>query len=240
MTASTDQEASVHRQRRVRRRTGLLVGGAVAASTALALPALATQEPAPVNDSAPTAEPAPPGPVPVAFAAPSTTAAPAPSPLEVFSATWNTWSEEERFFFRLYTATPEERRDIFAWLFPPPPPPPPAPPKPVPAAKPAPKPAPAPRPQAAPSSDAGHSGPGGYLACVRQRESGGRYSINTGNGYYGAYQFLPSTWNATAQSAGRTDLVGVLPSNASPADQDAMAQTLYSQQGRQPWRGNGC
>jgi muramidase (phage lysozyme) len=75
---------------------------------------------------------------------------------------------------------------------------------------------------------------------VRQHESGGRYNINTGNGYYGAYQFLPSTWNATASRAGRNDLVGVLPSNASPADQDAMAAHLYGTNGRQPWIGNGC
>src|SRR5262249_51384878 len=50
-----------------------------------------------------------------------------------------------------------------------------------------------------------------FLACVRRRESGGNYSINTGNGYYGAYQFAISTWNATAQHAGRFDLVGLRP-----------------------------
>lgn len=63
--------------------------------------------------------------------------------------------------------------------------------------------------------------------CIKQRESGGNYSINTGNGYYGAYQFLPSTWNNTVSSMGRTDLVGVLPSDASPTDQDAVFQYLY-------------
>jgi hypothetical protein len=63
--------------------------------------------------------------------------------------------------------------------------------------------------------------------CIKQRESGGNYSINTGNGYYGAYQFLPSTWNNTVSSMGRYDLVGVLPSNASPEDQDAAFQYLY-------------
>jgi len=29
---------------------------------------------------------------------------------------------------------------------------------------------------------------------IRNRESGGNYAINTGNGYYGAYQFDRSTW----------------------------------------------
>jgi hypothetical protein len=79
--------------------------------------------------------------------------------------------------------------------------------------------------------------PGAFLACTRSRESNGIYNINTGNGYYGAYQFLPSTWNATAEHAGRSDLVGMLPSDVSPADQDAMAQHLYAWQGNSPWGG---
>jgi len=79
-----------------------------------------------------------------------------------------------------------------------------------------------------------------FLVCVRQRESGGNYSINTGNGYYGAFQFSLSTWNNTAAHAGRGDLVGVLPSNVASGDQDAMAISLYSWQGRQPWAGPGC
>lgn len=95
-----------------------------------------------------------------------------------------------------------------------------------------------------PTIAAAPSGSGGglpqFLVCVRQRESKGIYSINTGNGYYGAFQFLASTWNTTAAHAGRRDLVGVLPSNASPADQDAMAIALYQWQGRSPWEGPGC
>jgi hypothetical protein len=83
------------------------------------------------------------------------------------------------------------------------------------------------------------SNPGGFLDCVRQRESGGNYGIyNTGgSGAAGAYQFLPGTWNGIAASSGRTDLVGVDPAQASPADQDAMAQALYAQQGSAPWGG---
>jgi hypothetical protein len=84
-----------------------------------------------------------------------------------------------------------------------------------------------------------NSNPGGFLACVRQRESGGNYGIYNagGSGAAGAYQFLPGTWNGIAASSGRTDLVGVDPARASPADQDAMAQALYAQQGSAPWGG---
>ena len=62
--------------------------------------------------------------------------------------------------------------------------------------------------------------------CTRAHE--GWYTANTGNGYYGAYQFLLSTWNSTVSRMGRADLVGVLPSNASPADQDAAFWFLWA------------
>jgi len=93
----------------------------------------------------------------------------------------------------------------------------------------------------APASPAGgggsshHNDP--FLVCTRARESSGNYSINTGNGYYGAYQFLPATWDSVAVHIGRMDLVGVLPSNASPADQDTIAWALYQWQGKAPWGG---
>lgn len=61
-----------------------------------------------------------------------------------------------------------------------------------------------------------------WLLALRTCETGGNYTRNSGNGYYGAYQFLPSTWNNIALKSGRSDLVGILPSTASPADQDAM------------------
>ncbi len=57
---------------------------------------------------------------------------------------------------------------------------------------------------------------------LRMCESGGNYQINTGNGFYGAYQFMISTWDRVAPMAGRPDLVGVRPDLASPADQDFM------------------
>lgn len=98
--------------------------------------------------------------------------------------------------------------------------------------------------QAAPRSTGAvhaNSYPGDFLSCVRQRESGGNYGVYNagGSGAAGAYQFMPGTWNGIASSVGRSDLVGVDPAQASPADQDAMAQALYAQQGAAPW-GGGC
>jgi peptidoglycan hydrolase CwlO-like protein len=76
-----------------------------------------------------------------------------------------------------------------------------------------------------------------FLACTRMRESAGRYDAVNPAGYYGAYQFLPSTWDSTVIHAGRRDLVGELPSRASPFDQDETAWALYQWQGTAPWGG---
>jgi flagellar biosynthesis GTPase FlhF len=65
------------------------------------------------------------------------------------------------------------------------------------------------------------------FARLRQCESGGNYSDNTGNGYYGAYQFSESTWQGMGYSG--------LPSDASPAQQDQVAQQLQAQDGWGPW-----
>ena len=77
-----------------------------------------------------------------------------------------------------------------------------------------------------------------FLQCVIQKESGGDYSINTGNGYYGAFQFSQSTWNVAAQDAGLSYLVNVLPSSATKAEQDTVAVALYALDGGQPWTGD--
>lgn len=65
------------------------------------------------------------------------------------------------------------------------------------------------------------------LAALRQCESGGNYRINTGNGFYGAYQFDLSTWHGLGYSG--------LPSAASPATQDQAVRTLQAQRGWAPW-----
>jgi Transglycosylase-like domain len=79
-----------------------------------------------------------------------------------------------------------------------------------------------------------------FLVCTRARESGGNYQAYNPAGYYGAYQFSQSTWNAAANHAGRGDLVGIDPRNASEYDQDEMAWTLYQWQGKAPWGSDNC
>jgi peptidoglycan hydrolase CwlO-like protein len=114
------------------------------------------------------------------------------------------------------------------------------------AAAPARSPAKASKPAAGPVSVTPQPATGGthphhddpFLACTRGRESRGNYSVVSASGlYHGAYQFLPTTWNAAASHAGRLELVGVLPSRASAYDQDDMAWTLYTWQGKGPWGG---
>jgi len=63
-------------------------------------------------------------------------------------------------------------------------------------------------------------------AAVRFCESSGNYAINTGNGFFGAYQFTLSTWDWVAEIIGRHDLVAVRPDLALPVDQDRLAQAL--------------
>ncbi|MDQ1479372.1 MAG: resuscitation-promoting factor RpfB [Actinomycetota bacterium] len=76
-----------------------------------------------------------------------------------------------------------------------------------------------------------------FLVCTRARESAGDYQVVSSSGYYGAYQFAPTTWDVAASHAGRLDLVGVLPSVASEYDQDEIAWVLYQWQGNAPWGG---
>ncbi len=45
-----------------------------------------------------------------------------------------------------------------------------------------------------------------WLAKLRGCESGGNYADNTGNGYYGAYQFSTGTWNSLGTGYARADL----------------------------------
>ncbi|MEV6900535.1 transglycosylase family protein [Amycolatopsis sp. NPDC051372] len=68
-------------------------------------------------------------------------------------------------------------------------------------------------------------------AKLRMCESSGRYTINTGNGYYGAYQFDLPTWRSVG-GQGRPD-------QASPREQDYRALYLYRMRGWQPWQCGG-
>ena len=60
-------------------------------------------------------------------------------------------------------------------------------------------------------------------------ESGGRWNINTGNGYYGGLQFNLATWRGLG--------FGGYPHEASRATQIAAGQKLQSQRGWGPWPG---
>jgi hypothetical protein len=62
---------------------------------------------------------------------------------------------------------------------------------------------------------------------LAQCESGGNWSINTGNGYYGGLQFLPSTWRANGGSG--------MPHQASRAEQIRVAENLRAKAGFAPW-----
>jgi len=65
------------------------------------------------------------------------------------------------------------------------------------------------------------------FAAIRRCEASGDYSLNTGNGYYGAYQFAYQTWIDLGESG--------LPSAAPPATQDAAAYKLYLRSGWSSW-----
>lgn len=67
---------------------------------------------------------------------------------------------------------------------------------------------------------------------IAECESGGNWSSNTGNGYYGGLQFSSSTWlsNGGGQYAARADL-------ATRLEQIAVANRLYASSGLSAW---GC
>ncbi|WP_277050125.1 resuscitation-promoting factor [Ruania albidiflava] len=74
----------------------------------------------------------------------------------------------------------------------------------------------------------GSSGAGsGVWAELAECESGGDPTTNTGNGYYGLYQFSLPTWQAMGGSG--------LPSEASAAEQTQRAQALQAQSGWGQW-----
>ena len=67
---------------------------------------------------------------------------------------------------------------------------------------------------------------------IAQCESGGNWSINTGNGYYGGLQFDIQTWLGSGGGAYAPNA-----SLATKAQQIDIANRVYAQRGLQPW---GC
>ena len=79
----------------------------------------------------------------------------------------------------------------------------------------------------APVASSGDGGAGGVWLQLRECESGDDYQANTGNGYFGAYQFSQQTW---------TDLgFPGRPDQQAPATQDAAAQKLQAESGWSQW-----
>lgn len=77
---------------------------------------------------------------------------------------------------------------------------------------------------------------GEHLTSIRACESGHDYkAINQAGPFYGAYQFLQSTWNTAVAGAGYPEWVGRLPSEAPPHVQDAAAVWLYNNSGSGQW-----
>lgn len=77
------------------------------------------------------------------------------------------------------------------------------------------------------SSPAANAAPLSAWESLAQCESGGNWSINTGNGFYGGLQFTQSSWIA-AGGAGS-------PQNASKAEQIRVAENLLQMQGWGAW-----
>lgn len=76
-----------------------------------------------------------------------------------------------------------------------------------------------------------------FRACTIQIESRGDYTINTGNGHYGAWQFAQSTWVGAVSRAGYPEWAEVTADQAPPEVQDAAARQLWLERGTQPWGG---
>jgi hypothetical protein len=86
---------------------------------------------------------------------------------------------------------------------------------------------------AANEGDAGAAvaeGPRGVWDDIAACESGGNWSINTGNGYYGGLQFAASTWQGAGggEFAPRADL-------ASRGEQIVVAERVLDSQGWGAW-----
>jgi len=80
------------------------------------------------------------------------------------------------------------------------------------------------------SSGGGSNANGAMWDRIAECESGGNWSTNTGNGYYGGLQFDLQTWtgNGGGQYAPRAD-------QASREQQIAIANKVYADRGLQPW-----
>jgi hypothetical protein len=81
---------------------------------------------------------------------------------------------------------------------------------------------PEPQPVTESTATTGYTGGAAASSATAQCESGGDYAAVNPAGYYGAYQFDQSTWDAYAPSG----YAGVNPAEAPPAVQDAAAASV--------------
>jgi resuscitation-promoting factor RpfB len=92
------------------------------------------------------------------------------------------------------------------------------------------------KPKPKPAANTGAAAPAmmnqGMWDKIAQCESGGNWSINTGNGYYGGLQFDVGTWLGSGGGAYAPNA-----SLATKAQQIAVANRVYAQRGLGPW---GC
>lgn len=227
------------RRRRTRRIAGLATAGVVGLAAAAAIPALAAERGTDPVDASGTPETVNVADTSVTATAPALTAdqrlalaglsadqvqALAAATPESFQALVDATPEQLEYLQamgRIEAMTPEEYDAFLKFITPPPP-------------------APAYHASVSGASSAGSTGgsPGGFLACVRNRESHGNYSVvNGSSGAGGAYQFLPSSW----QALGFASRFGVARAEqATPAQQDQAAAETYARMGRSPWAGPGC
>ena len=85
----------------------------------------------------------------------------------------------------------------------------------------------APSTSSAPAQPSG-AGLSGVWACIAQHESGGNPAANSGNGFYGAFQFTLASWQAAGGPAG-------LPSNYPLSVQLHYAEVLQARSGWGNW-----
>jgi len=87
--------------------------------------------------------------------------------------------------------------------------------------------APRPTPRPVPVTAAANAGNDDVWRRLRNCEAGGRYNANSGNGYYGAYQFSAGTWRSLGYKG--------LPHQAPAEIQDEAARKLQARSGWGQW-----
>ena len=80
------------------------------------------------------------------------------------------------------------------------------------------------------TAPAAHAAAGTTWDRVAQCESGGRWSVNTGNGYHGGLQFSPSTWTGFGGKQ-----FAPVAHQASRAEQIVVAERVLAKQGWGAW-----